>query len=92
MPDEPGALHRAAALYHHYAANINKLQYDRRIDPATVFFEVTADEKYFYIIVHEPARTGNFRIPLKHKWWVQGLFTVIIVQGEFEKIFQSENL
>jgi hypothetical protein len=47
MPDEPGALHRAAALCHRYAANINRLQYDRRIDPATVFFKVTTDEKSY---------------------------------------------
>ena len=45
MPDEPGAIHHAAALCHRSAANINRLQYDRRIDPATVFFEVTADGK-----------------------------------------------
>jgi len=45
MPDEPGALLRAASLCHRSAANINRLQYNRRIDPATVFLEVTADEK-----------------------------------------------
>ena len=45
MPGEPGALHRATARCHRYASNINRLQYDRRIDPATVFFEVTADKK-----------------------------------------------
>ncbi|HOC84160.1 MAG TPA: MBL fold metallo-hydrolase [Methanoculleus sp.] len=42
MPDEPGALHRAADIVKSYSGNINRIQYDRRIDPATVFFEVTA--------------------------------------------------
>jgi len=42
MPDEPGALHRAAEIIKSYSGNINRVQYDRRIDPATVFFEVTA--------------------------------------------------
>ncbi len=42
MPDEPGALHRAAEIIKSYSGNINRIQYDRRIDPATVFFEVTA--------------------------------------------------
>ncbi len=42
MPDEPGALHRAAEIVKSYSGNINRIQYDRRIDPATVFFEVTA--------------------------------------------------
>lgn len=42
MPDEPGALHRAAEIVKSYSGNIIRIQYDRRIDPATVFFEVTA--------------------------------------------------
>ncbi|WP_292518109.1 MBL fold metallo-hydrolase [Methanoculleus sp.] len=42
MPDEPGTLHRAAEIIKSYRGNINRIQYDRRIDPATVFFEVTA--------------------------------------------------
>ncbi len=42
MPNEPGALHRAAEIITSYSGNINRIQYDRRIDPATVFFEVTA--------------------------------------------------
>lgn len=42
MPDKPGALHRAAEIIKSYSGNIIRIQYDRRIDPATVFFEVTA--------------------------------------------------
>jgi glyoxylase-like metal-dependent hydrolase (beta-lactamase superfamily II)/ACT domain-containing protein len=41
MPDKPGALHRAAEIVKSYSGNIIRIQYDRRIDPATVFFEVT---------------------------------------------------
>ncbi|WP_331519895.1 MULTISPECIES: hypothetical protein [unclassified Methanoculleus] len=42
MPDKPGALHRAAEIVKSYSGNIIRIQYDRRIDPATVFFEVAA--------------------------------------------------
>ncbi len=44
MPDEPGSLHRAAEIIKHYDGNINRIQFDRRIDPGTVFYEVTATE------------------------------------------------
>jgi glyoxylase-like metal-dependent hydrolase (beta-lactamase superfamily II) len=65
MPDETGALHRAAAVCRQYAANINRLQYDRRIDPATVFFEVTADEKSYDTIARELAGIGYLQTSLK---------------------------
>jgi hypothetical protein len=65
MPDETGSLHRAAAICRHYAANINRLQYDRRIDPSTVFFEVTADEKSIENIERELAGIGYLQTSLK---------------------------
>ena len=92
MPGEPGALHRATARCHRYASNINRLQYDRRIDPATVFFDVTADQKSYKNIERELNGTGYLRISLNHKGRVQGVFTATIVQAESGKIFQSENL
>ena len=47
MPDTPGSLHRAAEIIQKYDGNINRIQFDRRIDPGTVFYEVTAaDESY----------------------------------------------
>lgn len=42
MPDVPGALERAAAIISHEGGNINRLHFDRKIDPSTVFFEVSA--------------------------------------------------
>lgn len=42
MPDIPGALHRAAEIIKRHEGNINRIQYDRRIDTHTAFFEVTA--------------------------------------------------
>jgi len=42
VPDEPGSLQKAASVIRKYGGNINRIHYDRRIDPATVFFEVTA--------------------------------------------------
>ena len=45
MPDTPGSLHRAAEIIKKYDGNINRIQFDRRIDPGTVFYEVTATDE-----------------------------------------------
>ncbi len=50
MPDKPGALHRAAEIVKSYAGNIIRIQYDRRIDPATVFFEVAAEPESYSLM------------------------------------------
>ncbi|MGA2934098.1 MAG: hypothetical protein ABSD81_02970 [Methanomicrobiales archaeon] len=42
VPDEPGSLQKAASIIRKYNGNINRIHYDRRIDPCTVFVEVTA--------------------------------------------------
>jgi glyoxylase-like metal-dependent hydrolase (beta-lactamase superfamily II) len=47
MPDHPGALHRAAEIVTHYGGNINRLHFDRRIDPGTVFLEIAATEEAY---------------------------------------------
>ena len=44
VPDEPGSLEEAAAVITGCNGNINRVHYDRRIDPCTVFFEATAEE------------------------------------------------
>jgi glyoxylase-like metal-dependent hydrolase (beta-lactamase superfamily II) len=44
VPDEPGSLEKAAAVITECNGNINRIHYDRRIDPCTVFFEATAEE------------------------------------------------
>jgi glyoxylase-like metal-dependent hydrolase (beta-lactamase superfamily II) len=47
MPDEPGALHRAAEIVKRHGGNIDRIQYDKRIDPYTVFFEARcSDDQY----------------------------------------------
>lgn len=42
VPDRPGALHPAVDVISRNGGNINRIQFDRRIDPCTVFFEVTS--------------------------------------------------
>jgi len=42
VPDQPGSLHKAAEIISRHQGNINRIQFDRRIDPQTVFFEVTS--------------------------------------------------
>ncbi|HIE32905.1 MAG TPA: MBL fold metallo-hydrolase [Thermodesulfobacteriaceae bacterium] len=53
MPDQPGALHRAAEIVRRYQGNINRIHYDRRIDPHTVFFEVTLSSEEDYRKIRE---------------------------------------
>ncbi len=43
MPNEPGALHIAAAVLKRHNGNIERIQYDTRIDPNIVFFELSAE-------------------------------------------------
>jgi len=44
MPDDPGALHKAAEIIKSHGGNIHRVDYDRRIDPHIVFWQVDADE------------------------------------------------
>jgi glyoxylase-like metal-dependent hydrolase (beta-lactamase superfamily II) len=65
MPDEPGSLHRAAEIIKKYDGNINRIQFDRRIDPGTVFYEVTASEESYRSITGDLARIGYLQTSLK---------------------------
>ena len=65
MPDEPGSLERAAAIITKYEGNINRIQYDRRIDPCTVFYEVTASSEAYARITGDLARIGYLQTSLK---------------------------
>jgi glyoxylase-like metal-dependent hydrolase (beta-lactamase superfamily II) len=65
MPDSRGSLHRAAEIIKKYEGNINRVQYDRRIDPATVFYEVTASEEAFLKITRDLAHIGYLQTSLK---------------------------
>ena len=65
MPDEPGSLERAAGIIKKYEGNINRIQYDRRIDPCTVFYEVTASEEAYARITSDLAAIGYLQTSLK---------------------------
>ena len=65
MPNTPGSLHRAAEIIKKYEGNINRIQYDRRIDPATVFYEVTARKEAFGEITRDLALIGYLQTSLK---------------------------
>ena len=65
MPDAPGSLHRAAEVIQKYEGNINRIQYDRRIDPATVFYEVTASDESFEKITRDLVKIGYLQTSLK---------------------------
>jgi glyoxylase-like metal-dependent hydrolase (beta-lactamase superfamily II) len=65
MPDAPGSLHRAAEIIKKYNGNINRIQFDRRIDPGTVFYEVTASDSSFRKITDELAEIGYLQSSIK---------------------------
>jgi len=65
MPDTPGSLHKAAEIIKKYNGNINRIQFDRRIDPGTVFYEVTASENAYDLITHDLAEIGFLQTSLK---------------------------
>jgi len=65
MPDAPGSLQRAAEIIKRYAGNINRIQFDRRIDSGTVFFEVSASDEEYAEITRELAAIGYLQTSLK---------------------------
>jgi hypothetical protein len=56
--DEPGSLEKVARVITECNGNINRIHYDRRIDPVTVFFEVTAEEERASRIAQELQAMG----------------------------------
>lgn len=65
MPDTPGSLHRAAEIIKKYEGNINRIQFDRRIDPGTVFYEVTALDEFYRKMTGDLERIGFLQTSLK---------------------------
>ena len=65
MPDKPGSLQTAAEIIQKYGGNINRIQFDRRIDPGTVFFEVTALPEEYEKITGDLASLGFLQTSLK---------------------------
>lgn len=65
MPDTPGSLHRAAEIIKKYDGNINRIQFDRRIDPGTVFYEVTASEVAYAAMTRDLAAIGYLQTSIK---------------------------
>jgi glyoxylase-like metal-dependent hydrolase (beta-lactamase superfamily II) len=64
MPDTPGSLHRAAETIKKYDGNINRIQFDRRIDPGSVFYEVTATDEAYRGITRDLAGIGYLQTSL----------------------------
>ncbi|HDQ08725.1 MAG TPA: MBL fold metallo-hydrolase [Methanoculleus sp.] len=58
VPTSPGSLQRGVSIITDHHGNINRIHYDRKIDPHTVFFEVTATEDGFARIREELAAIG----------------------------------
>ncbi|MFA5331947.1 MAG: MBL fold metallo-hydrolase [Methanoregula sp.] len=71
MPDEPGSLERVAAIIKKYGGNINRIQYDRRIDPCTVFYEVTSTEEAYTNITRDLAALGYLQTSLAPKGFLK---------------------
>ena len=65
VPDKPGSLHKAAEIVKRYEGNINRIQFDRRIDPFIVFFEMTTGEGEYRKIIHDLDELGYLQTSLK---------------------------
>jgi len=65
VPNHPGALHDAARVVMREKANINRVQFDQRIDPYIVFFEVSCEEEAFGRIEKELAVMGYLKDTLR---------------------------
>ncbi len=65
MPNDTGALHTAAAVITREQGNINRVQFDQRIDPHTVFFEVTCPEESYARIEQGLAALGFLQDTLR---------------------------
>jgi glyoxylase-like metal-dependent hydrolase (beta-lactamase superfamily II) len=65
VPDTPGSLHKAAEIVKRYAGNINRIQFDRRIDPFIVFFEMTAGVEDYRRIIKDLDGLGYLQTSLK---------------------------
>ncbi|RPJ53310.1 MAG: MBL fold metallo-hydrolase, partial [Methanobacteriota archaeon] len=64
MPDDPGSLDRAAEIVKAYEGNIDRIHYDRRIDPCTVFFELEATDAAYGAITEDLRRIGYLQTTL----------------------------
>lgn len=64
MPDTPGTLHQAAEIIKKYNGNINRIQFDRRIDPGTVFYEVTGTDASYRKMTGDLERIGFLQTSL----------------------------
>ena len=65
MPDEPGALHKAAEIAKHHHGNIHRIHYNRRIDSNTVFFDITASPEMYEKIKTDLHEIGYLQTSLK---------------------------
>ncbi len=65
VPDRPGELHRIAAVISAHGGNINRVQFDRRIDPTVLFFEVTTGAGQHTAIRTELAKAGYLLTSLR---------------------------
>ncbi len=65
MPDTPGSLYKVAEIIKKYDGNINRIQFDRRIDPGTVFYEVTVSEESFKKITQDLEEIGYLQNSIK---------------------------
>ncbi|HPX77360.1 MAG TPA: hypothetical protein PL055_01175, partial [Methanobacterium sp.] len=64
VPDEPGALHKAARIAKQYQANINRIHYNRKIDVNTVFFDITTSNKHYEKMQHDLKELGYLQTSL----------------------------
>lgn len=65
MPDEPGALHKAAEIAKMYHANIRRIHYNRKIDVNTVFFDISTSYEFYDKISEDLKEIGYLQTSIK---------------------------
>lgn len=65
LPNEPGALHKAAKIMKIYNGNIHRIHYNYKIDPNIVFFEISASEESYEKITNKLDEIGYLLTSLK---------------------------
>ncbi|MGZ7049954.1 MAG: MBL fold metallo-hydrolase [Methanobacterium sp.] len=65
MPNEPGALHKAAKIAKDHNGNIHRIHYNRKIDPNIVFFEIFASYESYEKIKYKLEEIGYLQTSLK---------------------------
>jgi len=65
IPNEPGTLHKVAKIAKIHNANIHRIHYNYKIDPSTVFFEISSSKDAYEKIKNKLEELGYLQTSLE---------------------------